>query len=339
MPSGRPCLGKTVLNRALTARAASPILTTTAIAPMTQIADIHLFLQRNQLLVEAMSAHDLQPVDGVASDSEAGPGQLAWISRKNLDKDPNRWRGFKGALLLVPDSAKIAPPPAFSVMRVRDAKLAFIRVVGHFFAHLATVTLPKLGESPLSPDAKIGRDVTLGLGCVIGPKVTLGDHVSIGANTVLANCTIAAGVRIGCNCTIGLPGFGYAKDAAGAYWRFPHLGGVRIEGNVEIGSNTCIDRGSLGDTVIGEGCKIDNLVHVAHNVVLGKNTVVIANAMLGGSVNIGADVWVAPSVTIMNQATIGAGATLGLGAVVLKDVAAHQVIVGNPGQVLAKKSS
>ena len=154
----------------------------------------------------------------------------------------------------------------------------------------------------------------------------------------MANCTIAAGVRIGCNCTIGLPGFGYEKDQAGAYWRFPHLGGVRIEADVEIGSNTCIDRGSLGDTVIGRGCKIDNLVHVAHNVVLGNNAVVIANTMLGGSVTIGAGAWVAPSVTIMNQATIGAGATLGLGAVVLKDVAPGQVIVGNPGKVLEKKS-
>ena len=304
---------------------------------MTQIADILLFLESSQLLVEAIIDNPMRPVEGVASDSEAGPGQLAWISRKNLDQNSARWCGFKGALLLVPDSAKIEPPPAFGVVRVRDPKFAFIRVVGHFFEHLTTITLPKLGESPIALDAQIGRDVTLGIGCVIGPKVMLGDRVSIGANTVLANCTIAAGVRIGCNCTIGLPGFGYEKDDSGAYWRFPHLGGVRIEGDVEIGSNTCIDRGSLGDTVIGEGCKIDNLVHVAHNVVLGKNAVVIANTMIGGSVNIGAGVWVAPSVTIMNQATIGAGATLGLGAVVLKDVAAHQVIVGNPGKVLEKK--
>ena len=314
-----------------------PTYALTTVVHMTQISDIVLFLQSEQLLVEAIIDNHTWPVEGVASDSEAGPGDLAWISRKNLDKNPARWRGFAGALLLVPDSAKIDPPPGFGVMRVRDPKLAFIRVVGHFFEHLTTITLPTLGESPIALDAQIGRDVTLGLGCVIGPKVTLGDRVSIGANTVLANCTIAAGVRIGCNCTIGLPGFGYEKDDSGAYWRFPHLGGVRIEGNVEIGSNTCIDRGSLGDTVIGEGCKIDNLVHIAHNVVVGKNAVVIANSMLGGSVNIGAGVWVAPSVSIMNQATIGAGATVGLGAVVLKDVAAHQVIVGNPGKVLEKK--
>ena len=259
-----------------------------AVGHMTQIADILLFLQSNQLLVEAIINNDTRPVEGVASDGEAGAGQMAWISRKNLDRNPVRWRGFNGALLLLPVSAAIESPLAFSVARVFDPKLAFIRVVGHFFGHLSDIKLPQMGENPISPDAQIGRDVTLGSGCVIGPKVVLGDNVSIGANTVVANCTIAAGVRIGCNCTIGLPGFGYEKDPVGAYWRFPHLGGVRIEADVEIGSNTCIDRGSLGDTVIGRGCKIDNLVHVAHNVVLGNNAVVIANTMLGGSVTIGA---------------------------------------------------
>ena len=304
---------------------------------MTRIADILLFLRSNQLLVEAIIDNDTQSVEGVATDGEAGPGHLAWISAKNLAKDPVRWQRFKGSLLIVPDSAVIDTPAAFSVCRVRDPKLAFIRTVGQFFGHLITIALPKLGEHPIAADAIIGRDVMLASGCVIGPKVRLGDGVSIGANTVLAHCEVAAGVRIGCNCTIGLPGFGYEKDQHGAYWRFPHLGGVRIEADVEIGSNTCIDRGSLGDTVIGQGSKIDNLVHVAHNVVLGRNTVVIANTMLGGSVTIGDGAWVAPSVTIMNQVSIGAGATLGLGAVVLKDVAPQQVIVGNPGKVLDKK--
>jgi len=310
---------------------------TMTVAHMTRISDIVLFLRSNHLLLEAIIDNDALPVEGVATDGEAGPGHLAWISAKNLARDPDRWRGYRGTLLMVPEHAAIDTPPAFSVLRVRDPKLAFIRTVGQFFEHLTTIALPRLGENPIAADAAIGRDVILGSGCVIGPKVRLGDGVSIGANTVLAHCDVAAGVRIGCNCTIGLPGFGYEKDDSGAYWRFPHLGGVRIEADVEIGSNTCIDRGSLGDTVIGQGSKIDNLVHVAHNVVLGRNTIVIANTMLGGSVRIGDGAWVAPSVTIMNQASIGAGATLGLGTVVLKDVAPNAVIVGNPGKVLDKK--
>ena len=88
------------------------------------------------------------------------------------------------------------------------------------------------------------------------------------------------------------------------YWRFPHIGGVEIEDRVEIGSNTCIDRGSIGNTIIGSGVKIDNLVHVAHNVVIGSNSIVIANSMIGGSTCIGSGVWVAPSVSIINQICI-----------------------------------
>jgi UDP-3-O-[3-hydroxymyristoyl] glucosamine N-acyltransferase len=304
---------------------------------MPVIADIVSFMQAHRLASEVVGGARGTPVSGVARDHEAVRGELAWISRKNLERDPQRWQRFTGSFLIVPDSALIDTPPDFALALCADPKLAFIRVVGHFFESLSHIALPVQGQPPISADAVIGRDVSLGLGCVIGPKVRLGDGVSVGPNTVIANCEVAAGVRIGCNCTIGLPGFGYEKDAEGAYWRFPHLGGVRIEANVEIGSNTCIDRGSLGDTVIGQGSKIDNLVHVAHNVVLGRNTVVIANTMLGGSVTVGDGAWVAPSVTIMNQASIGAGATLGLGAVVLRDVAPRQVIVGNPGKALDKK--
>ena len=304
---------------------------------MPHIAAILSFLREHRLLETAILGSFDTSIEGVARDHEAGPGELAWISAKNLGKEPARWRGFGGSLLIVPHTASIDTDTTFSVALCADPKLAFIRVVGHFFDALSRIDLPLQGQSPIAADAVIGRDVALGHGCVIGPKVRLGDGVRVGANTVIANCEVAEGVSIGCNCTIGLPGFGYEKDGDGVYWRFPHLGGVRIEAGVEIGSNTCIDRGSLGDTVIGAGSKLDNLVHVAHNVVLGRNTVVIANTMLGGSVSVGDGAWVAPSVTIMNQASIGAGATLGLGAVVLRDVAPHQVIVGNPGKALDKK--
>ncbi len=303
---------------------------------MPQISTIVSFLREHRLLITAHVDDETRTVDKLAPDGEAGPGCLAWISPKNLARDPQRWRAFKGALLIVPDSIDIDTAPGFGLVLAHQPKLSFIRAAAHFFEHLTTIALPALGAAPIAADARIGQHVRLAAGCVIGPKVRIADHVSIGANTVLAHCDIAEGVRIGCNCSIGLPGFGYEKDENGVYWRFPHTGGVRIERDVEIGSNTCVDRGSLGDTVIGAGSKIDNLVHVAHNVVLGNNTVVIANSMLGGSVTIGEGAWVAPSVTIMNQTNIGAGATLGLGAVVLKDVAPRQVIVGNPGRVLDK---
>jgi UDP-3-O-[3-hydroxymyristoyl] glucosamine N-acyltransferase len=112
---------------------------------------------------------------------------------------------------------------------------------------------------------------------------------------------------------------------------------VEIEENVEIGSNTCIDRGALGNTIVRSGAKIDNLVHLAHNVVVGCNALVIANSMIGGSTVIEEGAWIAPSVSVMNQVSIGKSSILGMGAVVIKDVADGAVMVGNPAKALEKK--
>jgi UDP-3-O-[3-hydroxymyristoyl] glucosamine N-acyltransferase len=111
---------------------------------------------------------------------------------------------------------------------------------------------------------------------------------------------------------------------------------VIIEDCVDIGANTCIDRGTLGNTVIRRGAKIDNLVHIAHNVVVGENTMVIANAMIGGSTEIGADSWVAPSATLRDAIQIGAASTVGLGAVVTKSVPDGEVWAGNPAKFLRR---
>jgi UDP-3-O-[3-hydroxymyristoyl] glucosamine N-acyltransferase len=143
-------------------------------------------------------------------------------------------------------------------------------------------------------------------------------------------------VRIGANCSIGLPGFGYERDEDGRYWRFPHLGRVIIASDVEIGSNTCIDRGAIGDTIIERGVKIDNLVHIAHNVILKENVVVIANSMVAGSVTVDADAWISPSAAIKNKLSIGHGSVVGLGAVVIRDVAPHTTVIGNPARLLEK---
>ena len=134
---------------------------------------------------------------------------------------------------------------------------------------------------------------------------------------------------------IGSDGYGYSRAKDGTIEHFPHIGGVHIGDNVYIGANTCIDRGSLGDTVIGKGSKIDNLVHIAHNVIIGENVMVIANSMIAGSVNVGLNnSWIAPSASILNQKSIGEGSTVGIGAVVLKDVEAKTVVTGVPARPL-----
>lgn len=269
---------------------------------------------------------------GVNTDDCAKKGELAWISPKQFEKNPDKPHRFQGALLIVPLDVSANDNPTVAVNK---PKLAFIRVLQKFFSHLAETVWPQVDQS-VSVDAQISENVSLAPGVIIGSNVIIESGVQVGPNTVIANSIIKQGVSIGANCTIGLPGFGYEQDETGRYWRFPHVGRVVIEENVEIGSNTCVDRGSIGDTIIHTGAKIDNLVHVAHNVEIGENSMIIANTMLGGSVKIAENVWVAPSVSIMNQVSIGVSSVLGLGAVVLKDVENHAVMVGNPAKLLRK---
>jgi UDP-3-O-[3-hydroxymyristoyl] glucosamine N-acyltransferase len=117
---------------------------------------------------------------------------------------------------------------------------------------------------------------------------------------------------------------------------FPHVGGVEIEDDVEIGANTCIDRGSLGNTIVRRGAKIDNLVHIAHNVVVGRNAFVIANAMIGGSTILGDGSWTSPSATLRDGIRIGDGATVGLGAVVTKSIPDGAVWMGTPARPISE---
>ena len=152
-------------------------------------------------------------------------------------------------------------------------------------------------------------------------------------------CKIIKGknVQIGVNCSIGNDGFQYIKDVDGDLIKFPHFGNVILEDDVEIANNTCIDRGALSNTIIRRGVKIDNLVHIAHNVEIGENTQVIALSMIAGSVKIGKDCWISPSSCIKNQLTIGDNVLIGMGAVVISDVESNSIMVGNPAKLLRKR--
>ena len=179
--------------------------------------------------------------------------------------------------------------------------------------------------------------VSIGHNVVIEKKVTLGEGVIIGHNTVVKNNTfIGNHSKIGSNCTIGGVGFGYEKDENGNYQIMPHVGNVHIGDYVEIGNNVCIDRAVLGSTKLENNVKVDNLVHIAHGVKIGKNSLIIANAMIAGSTVIGKDVWVAPSASIMQKKIIGDYATIGMGSVVIKDVEARSIVAGVPAKKLSK---
>ncbi len=145
-------------------------------------------------------------------------------------------------------------------------------------------------------------------------------------------------VRIGMNTSIGKDGFGWIRKEDGTLYKMPHKGNVVIEKNVSIGSNVCIDRAVNGSTIIGEGSKLDNLVHVAHGVKIGKNCLIVADSVIGGSTEIGDNCYIGIGAMIKNKLKIGNNVTIGMGAVVIHDVPDNAIMIGNPARPMTSKS-
>jgi UDP-3-O-[3-hydroxymyristoyl] glucosamine N-acyltransferase len=213
---------------------------------------------------------------------------------------------------------------------VEDPKLTFLRLVNLLFSLKRVFSTHS--SAVIDPNAKIHKHVS------IGPNTIIGNSIIDKGTIISGNCYIGDKVKIGKNvfinpgAVIGSEGFGYSRNKEGIWEKFPHLGGVIIEDNVNIGANTCIAKGALGDTIIHEGAKIDNLVHVAHNVVVGKNSLIIANVMVGGSTEIGAGSWISPSVSLMNGIKVGNNATIGMASLVTIDIPDEETWAGFPAQ-------
>lgn len=139
---------------------------------------------------------------------------------------------------------------------------------------------------------------------------------------------ISPTAKIHATAVIGKDGFGYARDADGSLVKMPHSGNVVIEDDVEIGAHTVIDRAVLGSTVIGKGTKIDNLVHCAHGVKIGKHCLIVAGTVIGGSTEIGDRCFLGINCSIKNKIKIGNDVTIGMGAIVLSDVPGNTVVKG-----------
>lgn len=216
---------------------------------------------------------------------------------------------------------------------VEQPRRAFLQVVKVFFYRTNEERIIQ-PTAQIHASAQIDRPTAaIGHNVIIEANVRIGKNATIGHNTViLAGTEIGDDVSIGNNNTIGGVGFGYEKDEDGTYELIPHIGNVRIDDQAEIGNNVAIDRAVLGSTVIGKNVKIDNLVHIAHGVQIGENSLVIANAMVAGSVKIGKNVWVAPSSSIIQNIAIGDDALIGMASNVLKPVEAGSVFAGNPAK-------
>jgi UDP-3-O-[3-hydroxymyristoyl] glucosamine N-acyltransferase len=181
----------------------------------------------------------------------------------------------------------------------------------------------------VGPEARIGSRCHLSSNVVIGAGVVLGDDCDIGANSAIGHALIGSHVRIASNVSIGGSGFGFTPGPHGPV-RMPHLGRVIIEDNVEIGGNCAIDRGADGDTVLGAGSVLDNLIQIAHNVRLGRNCVIAGQAGIAGSTVLGDYVMVGGQAAINDHLTIGTGARVAGKSGVMRDVGAGETVGGYP---------
>jgi UDP-3-O-[3-hydroxymyristoyl] glucosamine N-acyltransferase len=258
-------------------------------------------------------------------------------------------RASRAGAVLVPDSLADQGGGPRARIVVPDPYAALVRVMGVMFpaasAPAGVDPTARLGpgcvlgrEVSIGPFAVLGRDVQVGNRVRLAEGASIGDRVTIGDDTVIGPHAVCyADTRIGCRvvlkagAVIGGPGFGYRPTGQG-HERIPHVGGCILEDEVEIGSHSCVDRGSVDDTVVGRGTKIDNLVHVAHNVRLGARCLLMAGVGIAGSTRIGDDVILAGHVGVTDHLEIGDRARIAAKSAVFGDVPAGAAFSGHPAR-------
>lgn len=220
-----------------------------------------------------------------------------------------------------------AAKPALLV--VTDPRRAFIAVLELFAGgnprptgvHPTALVDP---HATIAPDAWVGPFCCVAPGCSVGPQTTLTSYVQLHRGTRLGR-----GVTLHSGAVLGTDGFGYARETSGRLVKWPHVGDVQIEDDVEIGSGTRIDRGTMGSTLIRRGTKIDNLAHIAHNVQIGEDCF-ITPSIICGSTHIGDRVWVGAGAVIRERLRIGSDVFIGMGSVVTKDIPDGCSVMGAP---------
>jgi UDP-3-O-[3-hydroxymyristoyl] glucosamine N-acyltransferase len=272
--------------------------------------------------------------------------EISFIGHKKYER---LWATSTACVAVVNEDISIEPGENRAFIKVKNADLAMSQVLELFAPPAPIFSIDIHPSATIDPSAIIGTGTRIGAGSYIGPNVVLGENVSIYPNvTILDECTIGKNtviwsgsvVRERChlgtdcivhpNATIGADGFGFRPCPERGLVKIPQIGNVVIGNWVEIGANTCVDRGKFSSTVLGDGCKIDNLVQIGHNSILGKFCIMAGNSGLAGSVTLGNGVIIGGSASIKDHTTIGDGAIVGAGSGVTADIEAGKMMLGYP---------
>lgn len=253
-------------------------------------------------------------VDNVSAISNIKNKSISFINKKNYKFDQSA-----EALIIALEGYEVQENSKCSFIFSSNPRLDFVKIVNKFFANTKVSSISDTVK--IGMGCKIADDVTIGEYTVIKDNITIGsgtivnNHVVIESNTIIGeNCYIKSGA------IIGEDGFGFEKDENGIPLRFPHIGNVIIGDNVEIGAHTTIARGTLDSTILKDNVKIDDQVFIAHNVVIDKNTMIVACSEISGSTKIGKNCWIGPNSTIKDGLVIGNNVFLGMASVVSKNI-------------------
>ena len=291
------------------------------------IAEILEFLQKDGQSVEYAGNTEIV-IHEIANVKELTDNCISWIKKGAFltDTVKNELQKHKDVLIVAPFHVNDA-----NTIITSNPKQTFFSILNQFVEQKRPQGIHS--SSTIETD-KIGERVSIGANCYIGPDVTIGDDVIIHHNVVIeCPCTIGNHTEIFSGVVIGTEGYGYYKEDDVPIHE-QHYMGVRIGNHVDIGANTCIDRGLLGDTIIDDYVKIDNNCHIAHNVVIEKNCMVIAGTILCGSSTLEKNSYVAPGSILLNQKKVEHDAMVGLGSVVVRNVKANKVVFGCPAKVI-----
>ncbi|MBU3926504.1 MAG: UDP-3-O-(3-hydroxymyristoyl)glucosamine N-acyltransferase [Bacteroidetes bacterium] len=301
----------------------------------------------NEILKGTLVGNSTNTIHGPEQLEKAGKNHITFVGNR---KYVRLWESSGACAAIVDEKLNFEPGENRALIKVKNADLAMARLLEVFDPglpsfdediHPTAVVHPSatIGKGcKIGANSYVGKEVILGEGVLIYPNVTILDETKIGRGTIIwsgtvirERCEIGSFCIFHLNVSIGADGFGYrpSEDGRGLV-KIPQIGNVVIGNAVEIGANSCVDRGKFSSTIIGDGCKIDNLVQIAHNCVMGRSCIMAGHSGLAGSVTLGDGVIIGGSASIKDHITIQSGAIVGAGSGVMNDVPAGKTVLGYP---------